>query len=1379
MMMQKIRHNRLFKLMAIRVVLVFFVTSTFQGISYADISMLATNPEIHGPDKDEVATHFILRAIESMKERNKEDQEIVEKLTPWVGGLEDIEFIDDVEGKEGVFKIGLPKKDKSLLIVYEEGVARIDTEEEGYDHYVHDVAQDPQLAKAEHISLDKLDDRLQTEGLKARVIEELEDIAAGFRRISPRLAERALELRTRRISGVTEEGVGFERTFLNFVDDIKGFDGHAGKTGIHIHKKYLKKGYRDKEGRNLRDIMEHEILAYYFPYKHKRINKIQARLKRWREIEGYSRTGLMFSSLWRDRDLHPDRIKVVEDRTDEDDRDWIWPGADSAEEREDEGMPRQLIADVILLVDMERIQRVMGEDRERIQRVIDDIFRAIECVDMAQGVIEEDEGLYVSTQKYGLLFDEGILRLEHLDVLRRGLERHIFYAGDRWRCDEAESNVTRLRNLLMVRDLWRRSRTEEDFDLGRELADASRGVPEDVLATLYFEGYIEEELSEPLRRTLGVGDEETGAQFAAFRSEVRNHLFRASTLIREYEEGLARGPRDSVIHGRISSLAELIIRGDEEVLAEAVRLINDVFQRADRAELSRLLYSIRDVCRDLLNRPERGSFHQLLGDLRGHNLTPPAVSLLTYEMMSYLLLHGDESSQIEFARHCQGYYALVASAAVIEMYQSRFGRRVVGAENLPQLIRENPQIAVPIAFHCLDTINQRSNPYVGAVRELHATLGAYINKIVAERTEGGLIDELAEALDAALPDEEAAVARQERRYAEHEDPGNPRAIDPVIERYATEEEYRDSVISLLAPDLADPNLIALQTEFNTAIDNCGPDVREMLEERLIPMLDFTGGDMQLIVVGDENELALFEGDLVWGHAGTYVTRFALPEQLETPEGRAEIIGGFFHEIRDRSSRARQIYNERGPANLEALEEEYESDSRAIETQVAQDGRITDRRLRDEFAGLQFDEHPQPMLRPYTSAEQRPDYIMDITEDVQAEYRKTERVLLRPGDMIVYRPGRGEKPSARVVENIEGDDVHLVDIYREDMSGYAEGSVGRETLMNNLITALRFRDTQQDYIVTDNIVCFPGVGPATLLSGNFADVRDSESIGGIEEDREGRLIKLGNAPAGCVAVNGVMDPSGRIVAFGNFGELGDKIEERLQRGALFEFTVVVKMIQDGNIEAPDYRVFLFSTYGRRIPGIAMQRMLLAVNEADRIYKQKKRAEARLEPDEARLIIAMVTALRGHIKDAVDILKGKGEPPPINKGIAIEYGQARHGYDMAEDIYSTQFWQRRRDLAKAFVADPEVDDELYERFFGRDSAMYSLALHKDDLAYVFAKIIEPEEGASPHEGSPASDLTYEYTRDAGDLRRGLERLNGVLEERGIRPVGLAGHIRGQFR
>ena len=64
----------------------------------------------------------------------------------------------------------------------------------------------------------------------------------------------------------------------------------------------------------------------------------------------------------------------------------------------------------------------------------------------------------------------------------------------------------------------------------------------------------------------------------------------------------------------------------------------------------------------------------------------------------------------------------------------------------------------------------------------------------------------------------------------------------------------------------------LEDEFMSCVNACGAN---NMITRLKTTLTSAGGKLQVIFVKSENELPVFDGQRVWGHAGTYVTVFAL------------------------------------------------------------------------------------------------------------------------------------------------------------------------------------------------------------------------------------------------------------------------------------------------------------------------------------------------------------------------------------------------------------------------------------------------------------------------------------------------------------------------
>ncbi|MDO8525353.1 MAG: hypothetical protein Q7S07_02575, partial [Candidatus Omnitrophota bacterium] len=163
------------------------------------------------------------------------------------------------------------------------------------------------------------------------------------------------------------------------------------------------------------------------------------------------------------------------------------------------------------------------------------------------------------------------------------------------------------------------------------------------------------------------------------------------------------------------------------------------------------------------------------------------------------------------------------------------------------------------------------------------------------------------------------------------------------------------------------------------IDACGAG--DMLG-RLKSKLASAGGRIQVIFFKNERELEKLwrlTGQKVWGHAGTYVTAFALESERDSPKGRSRIIARLFHEIRARSTAAKdqfeKEYKRNRPATPEeisaftkSLRERFEKTNLQMQNEVEERGRIITGSLRREFASLTFAKHPQTMNRDYAMAE---------------------------------------------------------------------------------------------------------------------------------------------------------------------------------------------------------------------------------------------------------------------------------------------------------------------------------------------------------------------------------------------------------------------------
>ncbi|MFH1593157.1 MAG: hypothetical protein ABID09_00495 [Candidatus Omnitrophota bacterium] len=197
----------------------------------------------------------------------------------------------------------------------------------------------------------------------------------------------------------------------------------------------------------------------------------------------------------------------------------------------------------------------------------------------------------------------------------------------------------------------------------------------------------------------------------------------------------------------------------------------------------------------------------------------------------------------------------------------------------------------------------------------------------------------------------------EDRLAAHQDP-----IDEFIKQNAIKAKGLSSIPYL-------------EEEFMRCVNACGAN--NMLT-RLKTTLTSAGGKIQVIFVKSEGELPVFYGERAWGHAGTYVTVFALESEKDSREGRRKIIARLFHEMRARSTRAKELFDEefenQNPATPEEItafirstRERFEKDNLQIQQQIEQSSRITNQSLIHEFMNLTFAMHPDIMNRDYMMA----------------------------------------------------------------------------------------------------------------------------------------------------------------------------------------------------------------------------------------------------------------------------------------------------------------------------------------------------------------------------------------------------------------------------
>ena len=168
----------------------------------------------------------------------------------------------------------------------------------------------------------------------------------------------------------------------------------------------------------------------------------------------------------------------------------------------------------------------------------------------------------------------------------------------------------------------------------------------------------------------------------------------------------------------------------------------------------------------------------------------------------------------------------------------------------------------------------------------------------------------------------------------------------------------------------------LEDEFTQCVKACNA---EDMINRLKTTLTYTGGKIQIIFLEENEQPPKFEGKNVWGHAGTYITVFALESEKDSREGRRKIIARIFHEIRARSTSAKKLFEKEFSRNKPAtpveietftklFQEKFEKDNRRIQHEIEQNGRIKNNLLREEFIKLTFTKYPQLMNRDYMMAD---------------------------------------------------------------------------------------------------------------------------------------------------------------------------------------------------------------------------------------------------------------------------------------------------------------------------------------------------------------------------------------------------------------------------
>lgn len=224
--------------------------------------------------------------------------------------------------------------------------------------------------------------------------------------------------------------------------------------------------------------------------------------------------------------------------------------------------------------------------------------------------------------------------------------------------------------------------------------------------------------------------------------------------------------------------------------------------------------------------------------------------------------------------------------------------------------------------------------------------------------------------------------------------GNPKVYqamrDMMDERLAAHQDPIDEFIKARANTAKGLSSIPyLEEEFMRCIGAC--NATNMLT-RLKTTLTSAGGKIQVIFVKSEDELPVFDGQRAWGHAGTYVTVFALESEKNSKEGRRKIIGRLFHEIRARSTRAKELFdqelNTKNPTTPEEIaafirtaRQNFEKDNISLQQQIEQNGHVASQFLAREFENLTFAIHPDVINRDYMMAH-KPRIIDSQTKKLQ-------------------------------------------------------------------------------------------------------------------------------------------------------------------------------------------------------------------------------------------------------------------------------------------------------------------------------------------------------------------------------------------------------------
>jgi len=253
--------------------------------SYAQTtSTLATGHIAQAPEQSDVIGQFLAREIKRMRNLAAKPtdaiilKELLGVLAPTAIGQR-IQGITLV-GNTGAFQITL--KDQTVFFVggnnelvvsgplYEQ-LAQQGVSVQSRINAAQEVALDEQIANGEHIDLGSPENA----ELQQRVARLVSRIAR--ERLGPHsagLEQRINGLLERRVEGKIDtgrrEGQHFSRSLIGFVSGVEGFNGHAGKQGIHLNAKLINAS--DEE---LERWLEHEIIAYLLKLTHEQVEAVQ------------------------------------------------------------------------------------------------------------------------------------------------------------------------------------------------------------------------------------------------------------------------------------------------------------------------------------------------------------------------------------------------------------------------------------------------------------------------------------------------------------------------------------------------------------------------------------------------------------------------------------------------------------------------------------------------------------------------------------------------------------------------------------------------------------------------------------------------------------------------------------------------------------------------------------------------------------------------------------------------------------------------------------------------------------------------------------------------------------------------------------------------